>query len=235
MLILACELSGPAVSVALWQDGRLIAETLRNVGLIHSVTFMPMVEVMLHDHGFTPADITHYAVTTGPGSYTGIRIGISAVKAMAYASEKPVLGFSSLDVLAWPYRSCAKTMICPMIDARNSRAYAAAWLQSDELIREANQPVAEFCESVMHTLRMRTDIAAVLLIGMMPPADELDAMRRHTVVSVAPRTNWLPRAASLAERAAEAVVQGHVLQPGDLKANYLTVSSAERLQSGQHD
>jgi tRNA threonylcarbamoyladenosine biosynthesis protein TsaB len=235
MLILACELSGPAVSVALWQNGHLIAETLRNVGLIHSVTFMPMVAELLQKNGFTPADVTHYAVTTGPGSYTGIRIGISAVKAMAYAAKKPVLGFSTLEVLAWPYRNCARTLVCPMIDARNSRAYAAAWLQSNELLREANQPVAAFCESVEKLLRTGEDIAAVLLIGVMPSDEQLEFMRRHVAVSMAPQSAWLPRASSLAERAAEAAAGGDVLQPDDLKANYLTVSSAERLRAGIHD
>ncbi|MDW7659101.1 MAG: tRNA (adenosine(37)-N6)-threonylcarbamoyltransferase complex dimerization subunit type 1 TsaB [Bacillota bacterium] len=231
MLILACELSGPVVSVSLWQNGQVIAETLRNVGLIHSVTFMPMVAEILQKNGFTPADVTHYAVTTGPGSFTGIRIGISAVKAMAYASEKPVLGFSTLDVLAWPYRNCDKILVCPMIDARNSRAYTAAWLGSKMLISEVNQPVADFCAAVAQLLQSADNIASVLLIGMIPSDEQLVSLRRFAAVTAAPRSNWMPRASSLAEIAADAAARGDVLRPDNLKANYLTVSSAERLRA----
>ena len=92
MLILASDTSGPSVSVALWADSRLLGAMTQNVGLTHSVTYLPLVESMLQRCNRSIADVDLFAVTVGPGSFTGIRIGISAVKAMAYAAKKPAIG-----------------------------------------------------------------------------------------------------------------------------------------------
>ena len=85
MLILACDTSGPSVNVALWQNGQVIAETMRKTGLTHSVTFMPLSLSSCGTMDCSHLNVTHYAVTTGPGSFTGIRHRHRAVKAMAYA------------------------------------------------------------------------------------------------------------------------------------------------------
>lgn len=235
MLILACDTSGPAVSVALWQNGQVIAETMRNTGLTHSVTFMPLVSQLLRENGLQPADVTHYAVTTGPGSFTGIRIGISAVKAMAYAAARPVLGFSTLAVLAWPYRSCVRTLVCPALDARNGRVYAAAWLRADLQIEQAVRPLSDFCAAVAQCVQVQSDISSVLMVGVPLSDEQLAVISRHTAVALAPRSAWLPQAASLAELAADGVGRGETLRPEDLKANYLNVSSAERLRAARHE
>ena len=89
MLLLAFETSAKAGSVALLQDGKLLAQSYQNMGLTHSQTIMPMAETMLGSCGFTAQDVTHVAVAAGPGSFTGIRIGVAAAKGFAWGGQLP--------------------------------------------------------------------------------------------------------------------------------------------------
>ena len=96
MLILAFETSAKAASVALFQDGKLLGESYQNTGLTHSQTLMVMAEDMLKQCGFAAKDVTHVAVAAGPGSFTGVRIGVAAAKGLAWAAGKPCCGVSTL-------------------------------------------------------------------------------------------------------------------------------------------
>ena len=96
MKVVAIDCSAKAVSVALADNGKLIAEGFLNIKLTHSETLMPMVEQILTNSKITLNDIDAFVVTAGPGSFTGVRIGISALKGMAFNDEKPVYPFSTL-------------------------------------------------------------------------------------------------------------------------------------------
>ena len=100
MRILAFESSAKAASVALIQDGVLLTEHFQNNGKTHSATLMPMAKQVLEDCGITAADLDVVAVAKGPGSFTGVRIGVAAAKGLAWGAEKPVCGVSTLEGMA---------------------------------------------------------------------------------------------------------------------------------------
>ena len=221
MLILASDTSGPSVSVALWQDGRLLGEMMQNIGLTHSVTYLPLVENMLRQCKKDIAEVDLFAVTVGPGSFTGIRIGISAVKAMAYAAQKPAVGVSTLEAMAWPYRCCPDLLVCPMLDARNGRVYACAWQNGNLILPEANQVLTDFIEQVS-LYRDRSDSARqpqsdyasqtgsqIMTLGCaLPQAILTPDHAGRPIIQTAPAMAWLPRAAAVAEIAAQVVEDG---------------------------
>ena len=124
MLILALESSAKAASVALMQDNELLAQYSQCSGLTHSRTLLPMVEDMLQNTDTKLADVDLIAVAHGPGSFTGIRIGVSTVKGLAWASDKKCVGVSTLAAMAW-HGVAAGGLVCPVMDARRSQVYNA--------------------------------------------------------------------------------------------------------------
>ena len=124
MLILAFESSAKAASVALCRDGHLISQYSQCSGLTHSRTLLPMAEDMLKNAELKLQDVDLIAVAHGPGSFTGIRIGVSTVKGLAWAGEKPCVGVSTLEAMAW-HGLAAGGIVCPVMDARRSQVYNA--------------------------------------------------------------------------------------------------------------
>ena len=124
MLILALESSAKAASVALMEDDKLIAQYSQCSGLTHSRTLLPMVDDMLKNTENTIAGVDLIAVAHGPGSFTGIRIGVSTVKGLAWAADKMCVGVSTLEAMAW-HGVPAGGIICPVMDARRSQVYNA--------------------------------------------------------------------------------------------------------------
>lgn len=124
MLILAFESSAKAASVALVRDGRLLAQSTQISALTHSRTLLPMAEDLLKNCELSIGDVDAFAVAQGPGSFTGIRIGVSTVKGLAWAADKPCVGVSTLEALAW-HGLAAGGIVCPVMDARRSQVYNA--------------------------------------------------------------------------------------------------------------
>lgn len=122
MLILALESSAKAASVALMEDENLIAQYSQCSGLTHSRTLLPMLEDMLKNTEKKIADVDLIAVAHGPGSFTGIRIGVSTVKGLAWAAQKSCVGVSTLEAMAW-HGASSGGLICPVMDARRSQVY----------------------------------------------------------------------------------------------------------------
>ena len=123
-MILAFESSARAASVALLEDGRLISQYSQCSALTHSRTLLPMAEDMLKNAELSLDDVDLFAVAHGPGSFTGIRIGVSTVKGLDWAANKPCTGVSTLEALAWHGLS-AGGYVCPVMDARRSHVYTA--------------------------------------------------------------------------------------------------------------
>ena len=124
MLILAFESSAKAASVALCRDGHLISQYSQCSGLTHSRTLLPMAEDMLKNAELSLDKVDLFAVAHGPGSFTGIRIGVSTVKGLAWAADKPCVGVSTLEAMAW-HGLAAGGLVCPVMDARRSQVYNA--------------------------------------------------------------------------------------------------------------
>ena len=100
MLILAFETSAKAASVALMEGQTLLGETYQNTGLTHSQTLLPMAQELIKNCGYAPEQIQAVAVAAGPGSFTGVRIGVAAAKGFAWGKELPCYGVSTLEAMA---------------------------------------------------------------------------------------------------------------------------------------
>ena len=126
MLILALESSAKAASAALCRDGALIAQTVQCSGLTHSRTLLPMAEDLLKNAGLSLSDVDEIAVAHGPGSFTGVRIGVAAAKGLAWGAQKSAVGVSTLEAMAWHGLAAGEgALICPVMDARRSQVYNA--------------------------------------------------------------------------------------------------------------
>ena len=101
MLILAFESSAKPASAALVRDGKLLAQSTQVSALTHSRTLLPMAEDMLKNTGLSLGEVDLIAVAHGPGSFTGVRIGVSTVKGLCWGAEKPCVGVSTLEAMAW--------------------------------------------------------------------------------------------------------------------------------------
>ena len=124
MKILALETSAKAVSAAVSEDGRILAAGYQDTGLTHSRTLMPIVEGLLKNTGLDASSLDAIAVSVGPGSFTGIRIGVSAAKGLAFALEKPCVPVSTLAAMARNAAFAGGLLICAM-DARRKQVYNA--------------------------------------------------------------------------------------------------------------
>ena len=124
MKILALESSALAASVAVCEDEELIAQSFQRTGLTHSATLMPMAEDMLKNAGLTLAEMDVIAVAVGPGSFTGLRIGVSAAKGLAWVLDKPCAPCSTLESMAWQVAHM-EGELCPVMDARRKQVYNA--------------------------------------------------------------------------------------------------------------
>lgn len=122
--ILAVDSSARAASAAVAQDGRLISECFVNAGLTHSRTLMPMVDNALSQADMSIDDIDAFCVNAGPGSFTGIRIGVAAVKGLALSSGKPCAGISTLEAIAYNFAD-ENCIVCASMDARCNQVYTA--------------------------------------------------------------------------------------------------------------
>ena len=130
MLTLAFESSAKAASAALCDGEKLISLVMQCSGLTHSRTLLPMAEDLLRNTGLSMADIDCFAVAQGPGSFTGIRIGVSTVKGLSWAAEKPCVGVSTLAAMAWN-GIAAGGLVCAVMDARRAEVYNALFTIED--------------------------------------------------------------------------------------------------------
>ena len=149
MKLLVVDTSGPVCGTAVMDGNRVLSEmTARNKNT-HSASLMPMVERSLEIAGQTLAEMDALAAVTGPGSFTGVRIGVATVKALAHGSGKPCIPVNALEALA---RSAApewwEGLICPMQDARAGQVYAAAFLAGERMIPDTATRLEDFLEQI---------------------------------------------------------------------------------------
>jgi len=124
MRILALETSAKAVSAAITENGRVLAAGYQDTGLTHSRTLMPIVEHLFQNTGTALGDCDAVAVAVGPGSFTGIRIGVAAAKGLAFSADKPAVGVSTLAAMA-RHNACTDGLLVCAMDARRSQVYNA--------------------------------------------------------------------------------------------------------------
>ncbi len=144
MKVLGIDTSTMLGGIALLDEQMLIAETRLNVKVSHSERLMSEVALCLERTGLTLHDIDVFALAIGPGSFTGLRVGVSTVKGLAYATGKPVTAVSTLEAFAWNAAFC-RHPVCPLLDARKKEVYGAVYRWTDTgfepLIPEGAYPV----------------------------------------------------------------------------------------------
>ena len=132
MKILALESSAVAASAALCEDGKCVGLTVLNCGLTHSETLLPMAENLLGGCRWKLGDIDLIAVAHGPGSFTGVRIGVSTAKGLSWGADKPCCGVSTLESMAWQGAHLTGRLLCCCMDARRSQVYNALFRAEGE-------------------------------------------------------------------------------------------------------
>lgn len=126
MIWLGIETANTPLSIAVVRDGQVIAEIVQNIKLTHSAGAMPAIEDVLARVNIKPSELDAIAVSEGPGSYTGVRIGVTLAKTLAWTLQKPLIGISSLKTLA-ANAALYEGFICPIFDARRNNVYTAVY------------------------------------------------------------------------------------------------------------
>ncbi len=222
MLLLAFETSAKAASVALFDGETLLAEQYQNTGLTHSQTLLLMAEDLLKQCGKTAQDVEGVAVANGPGSFTGVRIGVAAAKGFAWGAEVPIFGVSTLEAMALGL-GISEGYVCPVMDARRNQVYNALFY--------VNQGV----------LARHTPDRAIALVDLQKELEKLEKpiflvgdgsiLCYNTLQSNVPNL-ILPPEWKLHQRAVgvglAALAQANPDDPATLAPNYLRLSQAER-------
>jgi len=221
MLILAFESSAKAASVALCRDGRLLAQSTQISALTHSRTLLPMAEDLLKNTEVPVRDVDLFAVAHGPGSFTGIRIGVSTVKGLAWAAEKPCVGVSTLEAMAW-HGLAAGGYICPVMDARRAQVYNALFeIRSGRPLRLCDDRALSLSEL---SEELRALSSPVFLVGDGAALTASHLEKEAIPFRMAPDNLLWQDAWGVAMAAPE-----HEAAPGDrLLPVYLRLSQAER-------
>lgn len=214
--ILAIESSNQTMSVATVENGLVVSEYTRNGNLQHSTQLMPAVETVINASNWQPADLDQVIISKGPGSYTGVRIGATIAKTLAWTLKKPLIPVSSLKLIASNAHSF-EGLIIPVIDARRKNIYAGVYQIEEGQLTSKTADVHAESEVFFQSLEKETE--PLMFIGQDIPLykeriQEIFGSRAH----FAPVQDWLPRAGNLAFLAeTEVAVDAHIFTPEYLK------------------
>lgn len=236
MNIIAIDASGVAGSVAYIANGKIVGEYYVCHKLTHSQTIMPMLEHLKGMIGIEMEQVDAVAVTSGPGSFTGIRIGVATAKAIAMALNVPIIGIPTLDVMA-NNMTFTDAIICPIMDARRNQVYTAYYeWQGEELMKISDYLNIEI-DRVLEELALTK--RPVIFVGDGIPVfkDKIqEKLGDHG--KFAPAFLEMQRAGTLAHLAKSAYKNGEVSNPDTFVPMYLRKSQAEReleeKQNGGH-
>ena len=222
MLICSVDSSATPASVCLLEDDKIIAEYYLNTGFTHSQTLMAMLESVLKISGKSADDIDLYAVNSGPGSFTGVRIGVSAVKGMAYAQNKLCVEVSTLASMAYNFLG-NHAIICACMDARRRQVYHGLFRVDGDKIERLCEDKAIAVEELLGSLPKDEEI---ILVG--DGAELVYQSAEDPAIKLAPPNLRYQRASSVALAAVETYNRGEVVSPAALMPRYLRLSQAER-------
>ena len=225
MLTLAFETSAKAASVALTENGKLLGESYQNTGLTHSQTLMVMAEDLLKQCGKSMADVTAVAVAEGPGSFTGVRIGVAAAKGLAWGGQLPCYGVSTLEAMAVSLGVYEGT-VCACMDARRSQVYNALFrVEGGKLTRISEDRAIALAE-------LKTELehidGPIFLVGDGAVLTYKTLSGEIPNLVLPPEHRLHQRAVGVALLAEQKQTAGESGDGNALSPNYLRLSQAER-------
>ena len=215
MKILGVDTSTPIGSVGLIDGERFVAEHTLSIVKAHSSRLMPAIDQILKWGDLTVQDLDACAVGIGPGSFTGIRIGVGTIKSLCYAVKKPIIGVSTLEAIAYNLRYTDR-LICPILDARKDEVYGAVFRGDQNLLRKSN----DLCVPIETLLSHIDDDAIFVGDGLQRYAPVVQEQFGDEVPLADPIFN-VPRGASIARIGYNRLLNG---QSGDyfsLTPNYV--------------
>lgn len=233
MKILAIDSSGQTASVALWENDLTLAEFSIHADKTHSQTLLPMLEAVREKAEFQMEEIDAIAVTSGPGSFTGLRIGSATAKGFGFALHKPIIPVPTLEGLA--YNLCGTDkVVCPLMDARRNQTYTGLYefVLKDGRERYDMNVMREGCavaiEEILEDCNEQAGRGVIFLGDGVPVFREEIKCRVKVPYSFAPAHMNRQRAAAVAALAAEYYEQGKIQTAAEHAPEYLRLSQAER-------
>lgn len=221
MKILGIESSGLVASVAVTEGDILKAEFTINNRMTHSETLLPMLEQMMKLLGEDVKEADAIAVSAGPGSFTGLRIGAATAKGLGLAVNRPLIKVSSLAALGFQLNTCGpETVVCPIMDARRGQVYCAAYQSGLEVIKEQACDIHIFL-AALNRMAEEADVEFVFLGDGVPVHMDVIAAELNADFSFASAENNRQRAASVA-------VLGGLLYAGWLRKNGITADEVRK-------
>ena len=225
MRILAFETSAKAASVALLDGEKLLGESYQNTGLTHSQTLLQMAEDLLETCGYTPQQVEAVAVAAGPGSFTGVRIGVAAAKGFAWGAELPCCGVSTLEAMALNL-GVHNGYVLPVMDARRNQVYTATfYAENGNLIRKTEDRAISL-EELKEEIKKLSEPVFLVGDGSILCYNTL----KEEVPSLVcpPEHRMHQRAAGVGLAASRMLAAGEKCSAAALAPNYLRLSQAER-------
>ena len=225
MLILAFETSAKAASAALLENGKLLGESYQNTGMTHSQTLMVMAEDLLKTAGKTVRDVEAVAVAAGPGSFTGVRIGVAAAKGFAWGRSLPCCGVSTLEAMALSL-GAYQGWVCPVMDARRSQVYNALFYVNQGKLERVTEDRAISLAELGAELQEKKETIFLVGDGSILCYNTLSEKVPNLVCP--PEHCMHQRASGVALAAANRIAAGESCDANALTPNYLRLSQAER-------
>ncbi len=225
MKILALETSAKSVSTAISENGVILASAYQNTGLTHSRTLMPLVDGMLRSADLTGQDMDLIAVANGPGSFTGLRIGVSAAKGLAWTLDVPCCGVSTLLAMAQNLRHMDTEIVCAM-DARRQQVYNAVFRAENGVLERRCEDRAISLEELYEELK--NSDAPKIIVGDGAKLCYTYLLEKGLPCRLAPPQLIMQNASGVALAAQELAENDQTVSARDLVPVYLRLSQAER-------
>ncbi|MBR2471591.1 MAG: tRNA (adenosine(37)-N6)-threonylcarbamoyltransferase complex dimerization subunit type 1 TsaB [Clostridia bacterium] len=220
MKILAIDTSCTVATAAVMDDNKLLGEYYIDDKLTHSQKLMPMIDALLKELNLTAKDIDVFAVSTGPGSFTGLRIGIATAKGFAAGTGKDMVGVSTLKAMAYRHPMCALD-IMPMIDARNAQVFCGKY-KFENGCKTLLEPQVKNIDDIINEITTPT-----LVMGDGAVKNKEALMANKNIMFAPPHLN-MPSAAAVAAAGVDEIKENGTKTPDEVNAVYIRKSQAEQ-------
>ncbi len=235
MIVLALDTTAVTATVALLDDEKVLGVSSIHNKLTHSEKLLPMIDELLKNAGYTVDDVELIGVSKGPGSFTGVRIGIATVKGLAFATGASIAGVSSLEALAENFRfsscePCEQVVLCPSMDARRNELYNALFLYDGTEIKRLTPDRAISCEELYEELKTINSKILINGDGAEKAFDYFKSQDKDNIV-LSPQILLRQNAVSVGKLAYKKYLSGLTESVNEIAPLYLRTSQAERMNN----